>query len=81
MKGILRWFDSLPLGAILIPALFLGLAPFVPEPHLVEKIRVLANGDLSRPVDIFDLTMHGALPLLLVLKLVRDWMGLSATGQ
>ena len=76
MKGFLKWFDALPLGVILIPALFLGLAPFVPEPHLVEKIRMLANGELNRPIDVFDLIMHGALPLALVVKLARQWKGL-----
>jgi len=81
MKRFLTWFDALPLGVILIPALFLGLAPFVPEPHLVEKIRMLANGDLNKPIDIFDLIMHGALPLVLVLKLLREWMGLSTADK
>lgn len=81
MKGFLRWFDALPLGVILIPALFLGLAPFVPEPHLVEKIRMLANGELNRPIDAFDLIMHGALPLALVVKLARQWKGASAADK
>lgn len=49
----------------------MGLAPLVPEPHLWQKLRMLAQGDLVRPLDIFDLILHGALPLLLVLKLLR----------
>ncbi len=41
--------------------LTLGLAPFVPEPHLVEKIRWLAQGTpVLRPLDWFDLVLHGA---------------------
>ncbi len=74
MKGFFAWFDALPLGVILIPALFLGLAPFVPEPHLVEKIRMLANGDLNKPIDIFDLIMHGVLPLALFDKSFFLWL-------
>jgi hypothetical protein len=50
----------------------LGLAPFVPEPHLLEKLRMLAQGALSRPIDIFDLLMHGAPALLLGLKFFRE---------
>ena len=50
----------------LIPvAIIFGLAPFVSEPHLIGKLRMLVAGDLSRPVDIFDLVLHG-LPLVLL---------------
>ena len=51
--------------------LTLGLAPFVPEPHVWEKLKMLAGGALTRPVDIFDFVLHGAPWLLLALKLVR----------
>jgi hypothetical protein len=54
-----------------IASLTLGLAPFVPEPHLLEKLRMLAAGELARPIDIFDLVMHGAPWVLLLLKLYR----------
>jgi len=49
----------------------LGLAPFTPEPHLVQKLGMLFGGDLSAPVDAFDLVFHGSPPLLLALKLAR----------
>jgi hypothetical protein len=55
-----------------IASLTLGLAPFVPEPHLVEKLRMLAAGELSKPIDIFDLVMHAAPWVLLLLKLYRQ---------
>lgn len=67
----MKWLDRLPLFPLVIAALMLGLAPFVPEPHLVEKLRMLAAGQLSRPLDIFDLLMHGTPALLLLLKLLR----------
>ncbi|NIP56446.1 MAG: RND transporter [Gammaproteobacteria bacterium] len=55
------------LWTLLVPVAFImGLAPFRPEPHLFEKVRMLVNAQLVKPVDIFDLCMHGA-PLLLVL--------------
>jgi hypothetical protein len=63
--------DRIPL-VILVPlALLLGLAPFMPEPHLWEKLKTLAAGKLARPIDIFDLLFHAAPLLLLVLKLAR----------
>ena len=61
----MQWLDKIP-WVILIPvAVFLGLAPFAPEPHLVEKLRMLVQGTLQRPMDIFDLLYH-SLPLLLL---------------
>lgn len=67
----MKWLDRLPLLAILPFALFLGFAPFVPEPHLWQKLKMLHAGTLSRPIDIFDLFWHAAPFVLLVLKLAR----------
>jgi hypothetical protein len=61
-----KFFKQMPWAILLPAAVLLGLAPFRPEPHLLEKLRLLADGRLIRPVDIFDLFLHGA-PLLLVL--------------
>ena len=64
---------KLPGYSFLIPAsLMLGLAPFVPEPHLVEKIRWLFTGHPFAPIDVFDLFLHGAFPVLLLVKIVQD---------
>ncbi len=71
----MSWLDRLPWGLLLIGSFTLGLAPFVPEPHLVEKLRMLFAGTLSRPLDIFDLCLHAAFPLLLILRLLRaGWL-------
>ena len=67
----MKLLDQIPLSMLALAAMLLGLAPFSPEPHLVEKLRMLVQGGLTRPVDIFDLVLHGAAPLLLVAKLVR----------
>ncbi len=32
---MLKWIDSIPLPFFIVLSLFLGLAPFFPEPHLV----------------------------------------------
>lgn len=67
----MKWLDKIPFGILLAAAAFMALAPFAPEPHLWEKLKMLAAGTLARPIDIFDLFWH-AFPLaLLALKLVR----------
>lgn len=67
----MRFLDQIPLAPLAFAALALGLAPFYPEPHLVEKLRMLAAGALVKPIDIFDLAMHGVPALLLLAKLGR----------
>ena len=67
----MAFLDKIPLVFLIVGAFFLGLAPFFPEPHLFEKLRMLFNGVLTKPVDIFDLLMHASLPVLLIAKLVR----------
>jgi hypothetical protein len=52
-------------------ALLLALLPFFPEPHLWQKLKMLAAGTLERPIDIFDLFLHGALLIPLSVKLIR----------
>ena len=70
MSPLKRFLDGLPLGLLLLASLTLGLAPFTPEPHVWEKLQMLAAGTLSRPIDIFDLFMHATPLLLLVVKLL-----------
>jgi hypothetical protein len=67
----MKWLDKLPFTVILPLGVFLALAPFVPEPHLWQKLKMLFAGTLTRPVDIFDLFLHGTPLVLLVLKLMR----------
>lgn len=67
----MNWIDRIPLVVLVPVALWLGLAPFVPEPHLWEKLGMLAAGTLVRPIDIFDLLLHGVPVVLLGARLVR----------
>lgn len=69
---MLRWLDRLPLAPLVVAAVVLGLSPLLPEPHLLQKLRLLADGQLDKPVDRLDLLMHASLPLLLVLKWIRS---------
>ena len=48
-------------------AIALALAPFLPEPHLIGKIRWVLGGAVGmQPMDYFDLLLHGG-PLLIFL--------------
>jgi hypothetical protein len=47
------------------------LAPLKPMPHVVEKIIMLKNGMLHKPIDIFDLFFHLFPLILLILKIIR----------
>ncbi|UCE89353.1 MAG: RND transporter [Pseudomonadota bacterium] len=71
MSKVLAWIDKTPLVPFLVLGILLGLAPFQPEPHLWEKLKMLAAGELQRPIDIFDLFLHGAPVALLIIKLSR----------
>ncbi|GGD60127.1 hypothetical protein GCM10011514_25100 [Emticicia aquatilis] len=52
----------------LIVSLTLGLAPFVPEPHIVGKLRWLIGGAVGmQPIDWFDLLQHG-FPFILLFR-------------
>ena len=68
----MRWLDGIPYPLLIAVALLMLGAPFVPEPHLVEKARLLAAGQLTRAIDIFDVAWHLAPAVLLALKLARD---------
>ena len=61
-------FFNEPLPVILL-CLTLGLAPFVPEPHIFSKLRwVLGGAEGMQPMDYFDLLFHG-FPWLLLIRL------------
>jgi hypothetical protein len=61
------WLAGLPWAVVVVGCLTLGLAPFAP-PHIVEKLQMLARGELRRPIDWFDLLFHAAPWLLAAAK-------------
>ncbi len=61
-------FIRIPLLPLVIFAFTLGLAPFFPEPHIWQKIKLLITGDLVRSIDIADLFLHATPWILLGLK-------------
>ena len=67
----MKWIDKIPLLPLSLASIFMIGAPFVPEPHLVEKIRMLTAGELTKALDIFDLFWHLTPVTLLVIRLSR----------
>lgn len=70
---MMGWLDRFPLALLIAIALWLAVAPVVPEPHLVEKLRMLSQGTLTQPMDIFDLLLHSVPLVLLGVRLWRMW--------
>ncbi len=68
---MIEWLDKIPLSLLIVAAVVMLLAPFSPEPHLVEKFKMLRAGTLTRPLDIFDVFWHLLPSALLGLKLFR----------
>jgi len=69
MEYLSKIMDSLSWPVVIILCLTVGLAPFRP-PHIWEKLTMLVHGELRRPLDIFDLMLHGTPWILLVLKMI-----------
>ena len=70
---------QLPWFVVVIACLTLGLAPLSPEPHIWEKLKMLATGELTRPIDIFDLVLHGTPFLVALLKLTATIINPGST--
>jgi len=68
----MQFIDQFPYPILIVLTLFMLGAPFVPEPHLVEKMRMLSEGTLTRPLDIFDVFWHLFPAIILVIKIVRQ---------
>lgn len=61
------WNDQ---SLVIIACLTLGLAPFVPEPHIWGKIKWIAGGAVGmKLIDWLDFLMHG-IPWMLLVRLI-----------
>jgi hypothetical protein len=67
----MTWLDRIPLWVLITVAVYMLLAPFIPMPHVVEKLLMLKEGSLTRPLDIVDLVMHLTPATLLGIRLIR----------
>lgn len=70
----MKWLDRMPLAFLIVIAVLMAILPFNATPHLLEKLRMLADGTLQRPLDIFDLFMHGTPAVLLMIRLYRQFV-------
>jgi hypothetical protein len=68
---VFKLIDKIPLLPLAVAAIFMLLAPFSPEPHLLEKSRMLVNGELTKGIDIFDLFWHSLFLIVLLIRLAR----------
>ena len=71
---MLNFLDKIPYSILIIFTIVMFVAPIKPIPHVIEKILMLTNGTLSQPLDIFDLFYHLFPLMLLVLKVVNDYV-------
>lgn len=69
-----QWVQKIPWVWLILIAGWMAIAPVQPEPHLVEKWRMLLAGTLTRPIDWFDWVIH-SLPLALLVW--RGWIAWS----
>ena len=67
-----NFIDRIPTTLLIVLAVFMLLAPFRPMPHVVEKLMMLKDGALYRPIDIFDLFYHLTPLIVLLMKLYKD---------
>jgi hypothetical protein len=67
---------------LLAACLTLGLAPFVPEPHIWGKLRWIAGGAVGmQPMDWFDTLLHGTPWLLLIAAVAARLISRSTTKK
>ncbi len=69
----MAFLDKIPYLILIVIAVFMLLAPFKPMPHVIEKLIMLKNGTLTKPIDIFDLFYHVLPSIILLLKVYRDY--------
>lgn len=68
-----NWLDKISYPILVVIAVVMLLAPFRPMPHVLEKLIMLKNGTLHKPIDIFDLFYHLIPTILLGIKLYRSF--------
>jgi hypothetical protein len=71
---MLSFLDKIPYSILIVFSIIMILLPVRPMPHVLEKLIMLRNGTLKKPIDIFDLFFHSAPLILLVIKALRDYL-------
>ena len=79
IETMFSFLDKIGYLPLVVLAVFMGLAPFAPMPHVLEKLLMLSKGELVRPIDIFDLLFHLTPTILIMLKFTRKINDSSST--
>jgi len=69
----MKWLDEIPYLILIGLAALMAMLPFQPQPHLMEKLAMLSDGTLSKPMDIFDLFWHLLPTILLLVKVFHSF--------
>ena len=77
----MKWLDDIPYLILIGLAALMAMFPFEPQPHLVEKLDMLSDGTLSKPMDIFDLLWHLLPAILLLVKFLRSFSNQGAIDE
>lgn len=73
MDNQLAWYNDIRI--LILGCLTLGLTPYVPEPHILGKIRWVMGGAKGMELlDWWDLFMHGTPWVLLIVLIVRKYI-------
>jgi hypothetical protein len=72
-ENMWNFLDTIPYSILIVAAILMLLAPFSPMPHVVEKLIMLKNGTLNRPIDIFDLFFHLVPSIILLIKILKGF--------
>jgi hypothetical protein len=68
-----KFLDKISYPILIVGAIFILLSPFKPMPHVLEKLIMLKDGTLTKPIDIFDLFFHLVPTIILLLKVYRSF--------
>lgn len=75
-------FNHSPFKMALLLTLTLGLAPFVPEPHIWGKLKWLTGGaEGMQAMDYFDVLLHGAPWVYLVYVMIGFFSKSKSQGE
>ncbi len=70
----MAFLDKIPYWILIVISVFMLLAPFRPMPHVIEKLIMLKNGMLTKPIDIFDLFYHLVPTIILLVPRCFMWV-------
>lgn len=75
----MNFLEKTPYALLIAFAIIMAIVP-PGQSHLLEKTRMLFSGTLKRPLDWFDLVMHSAPLIALLIKLAVDLTRRSSDG-